>query len=46
MDGFASPSLPKSTCVWLGGITNSRAVGHSKFMYDDYADTGLRRSTR
>ena len=44
MDSFASLSLPKGRGAWLSQIADSRAVGRSKFVFDDCADTGLGQS--
>lgn len=44
MDKFASPTLPKGRGVWFGDIADSGVVGHSMFMSDRCADTGLGQS--
>ena len=44
MDKLVSPMLPKGRGAWLSHVANSRDVGHSKFMFDGCADTGLGQS--
>lgn len=44
MDRFARPTLPKGRGFWFSDIADSRAVGHSKYTPDGWAETGLGQS--
>lgn len=44
MDNFVTPRLPKGRGVWLSRLAGSRDVGHSEFISDRYANTGLGQS--